>query len=364
MADADEDAPGAASARQLGDNSFRPIWLDFKLLAADAPEELVTYARDLRRNLDERRKSRYGFYNERRIEYGNVLSLRQWLAQLGAAGIVLTALATAAHFAWPDRPADSVLLVAAMICYAAMAGISFYEGSLNLSAAYFRQVGILIAMRDIWTRFQFELLAELRAAAAGGADVILPARDRMTALALAAWNDLEALTRGEQENWQGEVLASLKELATAAQNGRSTVETRLVEMEKAAAAAETARTERTAAAARAGAPALLTIAVEGDVAGDLTLRLNDEPPVVTAAREHAFRPRPAGDVHVAASGTGPGGQTLTGALNLELKPGVQTASLRLQGPGSAATPSPPADPAPAETPAADAEPPPPADSDN
>lgn len=325
----DDDAAPDQKYNARGDNNFRPVWLDFDKLAPEAPVSLRDFADQLRAALNERRKSRYGFYNGRRAQYAWVLNLRSALAWLGAAGIVLTALATAAHFRWPNDDHDGVLLVIAMVCYAVMAGISFYERSLNLAAAYFRSVGILIGMRDIWTRLQFELLAELRAATVGGADVEVPARDRMAALAQAAWSDMEALTRGEQENWQGEVLASLKDLATAAEGGRGTVETRLTQMEKDAAAAATARADRTTAAARAKAPALLTVTLSGDFAGRAEVLIDEQPVADTQTAEVALKPRPAGPVHLSATARDSAGTPLQAALNLELKPGLQTATLTL-----------------------------------
>lgn len=329
MNQSDDDAALNEKFNARADNTFRPVWLNFDELAKEAPASLRDFAKQLRAALDERRKSRYGFYNGRRVQYAWVLSLQSALAWLGAAGIVLTAVATAAHFLWPDDNVDGGLLVTAMICYAVMAGISFYERSLNLAAAYFRSVGILLAMRDIWTRLQFELLAELRAATVGGTDVEVPARDRMAALAQAAWNDMEALTRGEQENWQGEVLSSLKDLATAAEGGRGTVESRLSQMEKDAAAAATARAERAAAAARAKAPALLTVTLSGDFAGRAEILIDEQPVAGTETAEVALKPRPLGPVHLSATAKDSAGIPLQAALNLELKPGMQTAMLAL-----------------------------------
>lgn len=330
MTDGDADEAGAAKFDCRSDTSFRPVWLDFATLSNGAPEGLLKFATDLRGALDERRKSRYSFYNGRRRDAAVALEMRKWLAWLGAAGIVLTAAATAARFGWEKSGYDRTFLILTMFCYAGMAGIAFYERSLSLASAYFRHVGILLAMRDVWTRFQFEVLAELCAAAAGGQAVEAAARDRIAALAQAAWNDIEALTRGEQESWQGEVLASLKELATVADSGRNTVEARLAQMEKDVAAADLVRAERAAGAARAKAPALLTLSIKGSFDGPVAVSIDDELVANTAATEVSIKPRPATPVHVTATATGKDKTPQEGALNIELKPGLQTATLVLE----------------------------------
>src|SRR6266566_8064401 len=56
---------------------------------------------------------------------------------------------------------DKGVLLAVLAIYAVMGAISFYEKGTDKTTAYFRQLGIILAIRDLWTKVQFEFLKEL-----------------------------------------------------------------------------------------------------------------------------------------------------------------------------------------------------------
>jgi len=172
---------------------------------------------------------------------------------------------------------DKGVLLAVLAIYAVMGAISFYEKGTDKTTAYFRHLGIILAIRDLWTKVQFEFLKELMAlksAADPGAGEAVT-RERIRALAEAFCNDLDKVATGELTDWRTEFLASLSELEAAAKKGSEDVTTQIQEALKAAekaaadarAAAEKAAADARAAAKtaeEAGKPGALNLALSGD----------------------------------------------------------------------------------------------------
>jgi hypothetical protein len=171
---------------------------------------------------------------------------------------------------------DKGVLLAVLAIYAVMGAISFYEKGTDKTTAYFRHLGIILAIRDLWTKVQFEFLKELmvlKSAADPAGETV--ARERIRALAEAFCNDLDKVATGELTDWRTEFLASLSELEAAAKKGSEDVTTQIQEAlkaaEKAAADARVAA-EKAAADARvaaktaeeAGKPGALNLALSGD----------------------------------------------------------------------------------------------------
>src|SRR5205823_1356700 len=83
------------------------------------------------------------------------------LALLGSIAFLLTGLAAALRLAPDTEPlkffvgADKVVLLVVLALYAVMGAISFYEKGTDKTTAYFRQVGIILGIRDLWTKVQF-----------------------------------------------------------------------------------------------------------------------------------------------------------------------------------------------------------------
>lgn len=82
--------------------------------------------------------------------------------------------------------------------------------------AYFRHLPIILAIRDLWTKLQFEVLKELTAVR-GAAEAAV--RERIRNLANAFWTDLNKASTRELCEWRTEFLASLSELEAAAKKG-------------------------------------------------------------------------------------------------------------------------------------------------
>ena len=206
------------------------------------------------------------------------------LALLGSIAFLLTGLLAVLGFApeaflqkWDLGGFDKGVLLTVLAIYAVMGAISFYEKGTDKTTAYFRQLGIILAIRDLWTKVQFEFLKELmvlKSAADPKAGEAV-ARERIRALAEAFCNDLDKVATGELADWRTEFLASLSELEAAAKKGSEDVTTQIQDVLKTAEKAATdakVSAEKAAADARAaaktaeeaGKPGALNLALSGD----------------------------------------------------------------------------------------------------
>jgi hypothetical protein len=263
-------------------NTFRAIELEPQATAELAFPEFVEALLHKLRRLKEERFLYYERLREKNSKWAN--GSRWVLTLLGSIAFLLTGLAAALRFApeaflqkWSLDGFDKGVLLAVLAIYAVMGAISFYERGTDKTTAYFRHLGIILAIRDLWTRVQFEFLKELivlKSAADPKAGEAV-ARERIRALAQAFCNDLDKVATGELTDWRTEFLTSLSELEAAAKKGSEDVTMQVQEALKAAeqaasdaraTAAKAAADAREAAKAaeEAGKPGSLNLAVSGD----------------------------------------------------------------------------------------------------
>ena len=131
---------------------------------------------------------------------------------LGSIAFLLTGLAAALRFApeaslqrWGLDGFDKGVLLAVLAIYAVMGAISFYEKGTDKTSAYFRHLAIILAIRDLWTKVQFEFLKELMVLKSAADPKVgeAVARERLRSLAEAFCNDLNNTT-GELTDWRTE----------------------------------------------------------------------------------------------------------------------------------------------------------------
>jgi hypothetical protein len=263
-------------------NTFRAIELEPQ---ATAELEFSKFVEALLQKLGLLKEERFLYYENLRKENTKWANGSRWvLALLASIAFLLTGLAAALRFApeaflqkWDLDGFDKGVLLTVLAIYAVMGAISFYEKGTDKTTAYFRQLGIILAIRDLWTKVQFEFLKELmvlKSATDPKAGEAV-ARERIRALAEAFCNDLDKVATGELADWRTEFLASLSELEAAAKKGSEDVTTQIQEVLKTAEKAATdakASAEKAAADARAaaktaeeaGKPGALNLALSGD----------------------------------------------------------------------------------------------------
>src|SRR5262249_5239722 len=155
---------------------------------------------------------RFVYYDDLRKKNSKWANGSRWLlALLGAIAFLLTGLVAAMRFApeaslqkWGLDGFDKGVLLAVLAIYAVMGAISFYEKRTDKAMAYCRKVGIIHAIRRIWTKVQFEFHRELMAlkSAADSKTGEAVAREHISALAEAFCNDLNKVATGELTEWR------------------------------------------------------------------------------------------------------------------------------------------------------------------
>ncbi len=234
---------------------------------------------------------------------------------------------------------DKGVLLAVLAIYAVMGAISFYEKGTDKTTAYFRHLGIILAIRDLWTKVQFEFLKELMAlkSAAGAGEAVT--RERIRALAEAFCNDLDKVATGELTDWRTEFLASLSELEAAAKKGSEDVTTQIQEALKAAekaaadarAAAEKAAADARAAAKtaeEAGKPGALNLALSGDFDDQVLISVDGVEVARSSGRTIAIERVVPGLRKISAHAK-KGTKDLETARMVDVKPGLQELELVL-----------------------------------
>ncbi len=327
-------------------NTFRAIELEPQ---ATAELEFSKFVEALLQKLGLLKEERFLYYENLRKENTKWANGSRWvLALLGSIAFLLTGLAAALRFApeaflqkWDLDGFDKGVLLTVLAIYAVMGAISFYEKGTDKTTAYFRQLGIILAIRDLWTKVQFEFLKELmvlKSAADPKAGEAV-ARERIRALAEAFCNDLDKVATGELADWRTEFLASLSELEAAAKKGSEDVTTQIQEVLKTAEKAATdakASAEKAAADARAaaktaeeaGKPGALNLALSGDF-DDQVLISVDGVEVARSSGKTIAVDRVVPGLRKISAHAKKGGKDLEIARMVDVKPGLQDLELVL-----------------------------------
>jgi hypothetical protein len=263
-------------------NTFRAIELEPQ---ATAELEFSKFVEALFQTLRLMKEERFVYYESLRKKNTKWVNGSRWvLALLGSIAFLLTGLAAALRFApeaflqkWDLAGFDKGVLLAVLAIYAVMGAISFYEKGTDKTSSYFRHLGIILAIRDLWTKVQFEFVKELMVlkSAADPKTAETVARERIRALAEAFCNDLNKVATGELTEWRTEFLASLSELESAAKKGSEDV---TKQIQEALHAAEQAATDAKAAAEKAAgdAKAAAKTAEEAAKPGAINLTLSGD----------------------------------------------------------------------------------------
>ena len=327
-------------------NTFRAIELEPQ---ATAELEFSKFVEALLQKLGLLKEERFLYYENLRKKNTKWANGSRWgLALLGSIAFLLTGLAAALRFApeaflqkWDLDGFDKGVLLIVLAIYAVMGAISFYEKGTDKTTAYFRELGIILAIRDLWTKVQFEFLKELmvlKSAADPKAGEAV-ARERIRALAQAFCNDLDKVATGELADWRTEFLASLSELEAAAKKGSEDVTTQIQEVLKTAEKAATdakVSAEKAAADARAaaktaeeaGKPGALNLALSGDF-DDQVLISVDGVEVARSSGKTIAVDRVVPGLRKISAHAKKGGKDLEIARMVDVKPGLQDLELVL-----------------------------------
>jgi pyruvate/2-oxoglutarate dehydrogenase complex dihydrolipoamide acyltransferase (E2) component len=256
-------------------STFDPIKLD---LEAWPQKEYAAFVQELRQKLACLTTQRSEWYRGQHHASRWVTSARTLMVWLGTGGVLATAIAAglrvylAAHNS--NGLYDIVAMGVALVLYASMAAVSFFERAAEGSGHYFRSILGILAIRDLWTAYQFKdaqmqvsLPVPLQDPTA-----LEAAKQRWLDAARQYCTDLDAIATQELTEWRGAFQASITELSSAAKTGLAAAQTALGDAVKADAAdAKTAAEEakRAADAAKAAArPASLNLTIANTPGGE------------------------------------------------------------------------------------------------
>lgn len=327
-------------------NTFRAIELEPQ---GTAELEFSQFVEALLEKLRRLKDERFIYYEVLRRQNTKWANGSRWvLALLGSIAFLLTGLAAALRFApetflqkWGLDGFDKGVLLAVLAIYAVMGAISFYEKGTDKTTTYFRHLGIILAIRDLWTKVQFEFLKELivlkDAADRKAAEAV--ARERIRALAEAFCNDVNKITTGELTEWRTEFLASLSELEAAAKKGTDDVTKQIQETVRVAETAATdakAAAEKAAADARAAAktaeeaskPGALNLTLSGDFDDEVLISVDDIEVARSRGKTIALERVVPGLRKVSAHAK-KGAKDVETAIMVDIKPGLQRLELVL-----------------------------------
>jgi hypothetical protein len=327
-------------------NTFRAIELEPQ---GTAELEFSKFVEALLEKLRRLKDERFIYYEVLRRQNTKWANGSRWvLALLGSIAFLLTGLAAALRFApeaflqkWGLDGFDKGVLLAVLAIYAVMGAISFYEKGTDKTTTYFRHLGIILAIRDLWTKVQFEFLKELivlkDAADRKTAEVV--ARERIRVLAEAFCNDLNKITTGELTEWRTEFLASLSELEAAAKKGTDDVTKQIQETVRLAETAATdakAAAEKAAADARAAAktaeeankPGALNLTLSGDFDDEVLISVDDIEVARSRGKTIALE-RVVPGLRKVSAHTKKGAKDVETAIMVDIKPGLQRLELVL-----------------------------------
>jgi hypothetical protein len=322
-------------------NTFGTIELEPDVSAGQPFSKFVEELLEKLRIFKEERFAYYEDLRKKNTKWAN--GSRSVLALLGSIAFLLTGLAAALRFSsevdvkiW-GISSDKVALLAVLTIYAVMGAISFYERGTDKTTAYFRHVGIILAIRDLWTKVQFEFLKELTAlkAAANPPAGEPAARERIRALAEGFCNDLNKAATGELTEWRTEFLTFLSELEKGSDEVTKQIQEVAKAAEKSAADAKTAA-EKAAIAAEAAAkaaqdaakPGGVSLTVAGDFDDEVVISVDGAEAARSRGKTIALERVPPGPRKISARAR-KGTKELQAEYMVDVKPGLQDFKIAL-----------------------------------
>lgn len=325
MTEEGEPRPSARRWRAGGD-TFVPIALDPESYRDKDFSQFVELILAKLRQITRIRRSYYGGLRARSTAW--VHRSRWFLAVAGALALLLTGASAALQLDVTLQVWSRWTLLGALALYAAMGALTFYDRTTDVASTYFRHVTVILTMRDLWTKLQFEVLKELEAVrnASDAKTGEVTARDRIRALAEAYCSDLDKVTTSEATEWRAEFQASLGELEETARKGNEDVTKRIEEYVKAAKQAATDAAAAADAAAKASLPGQLNVTISGTFDSDVVVLVDGMEAARSPGKSIALASVRVGTRHVTARSS-KGGKPLEASELVDVKSGIQALTL-------------------------------------
>jgi hypothetical protein len=305
-----------------GGNTFIPFFLEPQIYGDMSFADVVN---TILKRLAGFTRTRRDYYDRKRATSTRwVSSSRIVLAVAGALAFLLTAAAAALQLDPGFAPWSRVALVLALVIYAVMGAVAFYERATDTASSYFRYVIAILSIRDLWTKLEFEVLKELekvrKATDVQAAEAA--ARDQIFVLAEAYCNDLDKITTTEATEWKTEFQTSMGELEEAAKKG-SEESTKRIEDYVTAAQAAAAEAKAAVDALR---PGQINLIIKGDFDGEVTVLLDGAEAARSVGKTIALDNVRLGARRIATRALAAGKQ-LESSQMVDVKAGIQSVEL-------------------------------------
>jgi hypothetical protein len=223
--------------------------------------------------------------------------------------------------------ADMACLAVALVLYVVMGAIAFYEKATDNTSAYFRHLGVTLAIRDLWTKLQFEFLKTLLPLKPGDVAAENAAREQLLSLAEGFCSDLDKLASAELTEWRTEFMASLSDLEEAAKKGATDLRPQFT---AALQAYQKATADAKAALKAAEKPAYVELKISGDTGdSEIIIRVDDVEVARTRLKSYVIDRLMPGFRKFQALAKNAQGKDIEAIKLEELKPGRQPVELKL-----------------------------------
>lgn len=315
------------SAKSQG-STFEPI--NLSVLDLYAIEDAKAYAEKLRGELDRVRRLRVAFYEARMGERGSVLYVRKWLVGLGIAALVCSAAAAGFRLVdatqkptWLPGDPVSIALFLALGCYVAMSALSFWESATASTSGFFRSAEVILALRDLWTQYEFDIAAILESNTRKTGENVAT-KDKLMSVSQTLATNMDAIARTELGDWKGEFQSSMTQLASAGRDGMVSVKAELkadydARLKKIELSSEEAK--KIAEAAKPKPLAYAMLAIKGDFADTLEIVIDEKTRLQSRLAKTPLMPMQPGTYCLRVSGRDKAGKPLEAAQYVEIKSG-------------------------------------------
>jgi hypothetical protein len=242
-------------------NTFSELKLDPPLDPANPGKSVET----LRAAVQKYKESRFDWYQGQMRSRSDVVnSFPKYAAWLGGGGVVLTSTAAVFRILGEvgsgigDGYWDLRLMAVAVLAYTLMSAALLYERLIEGSGGYFRAMAAVIAIRDLWTAYQFADIG--RSLAPPDSDAVKEI-ERWRAPAETFCKELDLIVANELTSWKTAYQNVANFRYETAQNGMANVLKEIKASAEAAADAATKAEDTAKTAASAHAPAILDLSL-------------------------------------------------------------------------------------------------------
>ncbi len=292
--------------------------------------EFSQFVSKLYSDLESYKEKHFNYYNGLR-DRSEAVRLRTLMAWIAPIAVSLATFGTAANLVdnlGKDLELDQILFVSSMIAFGLLGALAMFQRVRDSASSYFRSVTTIIAIRDLWTKFQFAFLNEELKSQSQEELENPKTRERFLKLASTFCDNLADITNKDILEWKEEFISSMAEVETLAKEGRAETEkqvTSIIEQVR----ETTKKMEKAAEQAKAAIePALVNVTINGEFDNEVIISVNEKVVARKETKSFAISAIAPGDALIEATAK-KGDTDLYYSAWKELAPGINTEEITL-----------------------------------